>query len=475
MKRRSFIKTTATGSIGLAATPTILASNSWKGANDRINVAVIGIRGMGQMHIQGYQQQKNVEVVALCDIDKNLFPSRVQKHFIDKDLRKPKLYQDLRKLFENKDIDAVSIVTPNHWHALAAIWAIQAGKHVSVEKPCCHNIYEGQKLVEAAQKYDVIVQDGAEQRSNPCAISMADYLHSGKLGEVYMAKGMCYKWRNSIGSYPDGPMAPGEKFATNVESTDYVGPYTREYLKNVDYDLWLGPAREQAFNRNRFHYNWHWNWEYGNGDMGNQGVHELDIARWGLGVKLPVKITSVGGHFMFEDAQNTPNQLLSVFEFPEQNAGGDKKKLLQFEVRHWMSNSEGLSRPVEDEKNKYMTSSSNNIGNLFYGSEGYMSKNLNDWQVYKGKDKTLTETGEGLGDHYGNFIRAIRANDQTLAKASIEEGFYSCALIHLGNIAYRLGRTLEFDPKTMKFINDPDADKLLKREYRHPFNLPDYI
>lgn len=475
MERRNFIKTTTAGSIGLITAPTILANNNWKGANDRVNVGVIGIRGMGQSHIQGYQQQKNVEVVALCDIDTNLFPSRVKKHFTDKSLREPRLYQDLRKLFEDKDIDAVSVVTPNHWHALAAIWAIQAGKHVSVEKPCCHNIYEGQKLVEAAKKYKVIVQDGAEQRSNPCAISMADYLHSGKLGEVYMAKGMCYKWRESIGKYPDGPMAPGEKFATTVGNTEYVEPYTREYLKNVDYDLWQGPASEQPFNRNRFHYNWHWNWEYGNGDMGNQGVHEVDIARWGLGVKLPVKITAVGGHFMFDDAQDTPNQLMSIFEFPADKAGGDKKKILQFEVRHWMTNPEGLSRPVEDKNNKYMTSSTNNIGNLFYGSEGYMSKNLNDWQVYKGKDAMPLDTGEGLGDHYGNFIRAIRENEQALAKANIEEGFYSCALIHLGNIAYRLGRTLEFDSQTMKFKNDPEADNLLTREYRAPFKVPDRV
>ena len=475
MERRNFIKTTTAGSIGLATAPTILGNSSWKGANDRVNVAVIGIRGMGQMHIQGYQQQKNVEVVALCDIDKNLFPSRVKKHFSDKGLREPVLYQDLRKLFENKDIDAVSVVTPNHWHALAAIWAIQAGKHVSVEKPCCHNIYEGQKLVEAAKKYKVIVQDGAEQRSNPCAISMADYLHSGKLGEVYMAKGMCYKWRDSIGRYPDGPMAPGEKFATTVGSTDYVESYTREYLKNVDYDLWLGPASEQPFNRNRFHYNWHWNWEYGNGDMGNQGVHEVDIARWGLGVTLPVKITAVGGHFMFDDAQNTPNQLMSIFEFPAKKAGGDKKKILQFEVRHWMTNPEGLSSPVEDKNNKYMTSSTNNIGNLFYGSEGFMSKNLNDWQVYKGKDATPAETGEGLGDHYGNFIKAIRENDQAMAKANIEEGFYSCALIHLGNIAYRFGRTLEFDPKAMRFKNDTEADALLTRDYRESFKVPEHV
>ena len=206
MKRREFIKNTAASGIAVTAAPTILTGSRWKGANDRVNVAQIGIRGMGQNHIQEYLKLKNADVVALCDVDGNLFADRIKRHFTDKGFKTPKTYMDMRKMFEDKDIDAVSITTPNHWHSLAAIWAIQAGKHVSVEKPCCHTFHEGQKLVEAAKKYNVIVQDGAEQRSNPCGISMADYLHSGKLGEVYLGKGICYKWRDSIGSYPDGPM-----------------------------------------------------------------------------------------------------------------------------------------------------------------------------------------------------------------------------------------------------------------------------
>ncbi len=475
MERRDFVKKTSAGTIGMVAAPTILANSNWKGANDRVNVAVVGVGGQGQSHITAYQELKDVEVMAICDIDANIFPDRIKKHYTGKGLRAPKTYQDLRKLYENKDIDAVSVVTPNHWHALASIWAIQAGKHVSVEKPCCHNVFEGQKLVEAARKYKVIVQDGAEQRSNPCAISMAEYLHSGKLGEVYMAKGMCYKWRQSIGKYPDGPMQPDEKFALTLGGKNIEKPYTRDYLKNVDYDLWLGPAQIQPFNRNRFHYNWHWNWEYGNGDLGNQGVHEMDIARWGLGVKLPVKIAAMGGHFMFDDAQNTPNQLMVLFEFVNNHASGDKKKIMQFEVRHWMSNTEGFSHPVEEKNNSYMTSASNNIGNLFYGSEGFMSKNVNDWQVYKGREAKLSETGNGLGNHYENFIKAIRANNQDLAMANIEEGFYSCALTHLGNIAYRLGRTLIFDPDKMRFKNDPEADSMLTRVYRQPFQVPDQV
>ena len=475
MKRRNFIKTTSTSSLAIATVPTILTGSRWRGANDRVNVAQIGINGMGQSHIQAYNKLKNVEVVALCDVDENLFAERIKKHFTDKGLNEPRKYIDMRKMFEDKNIDAVSITTPNHWHTLAAIWAIQAGKHVSVEKPCCHNIYEGQKLVEAAQKYDVIVQDGAEQRSNPSAISMAEYLHSGKMGEVYMAKGLCYKWRDSIGKYLDGPMNADEKFAFTVGSNNYVAPYTKQYLSKVDYSLWQGPAPEQPFNRNRFHYNWHWNWDYGNGDMGNQGVHEMDVARWGLGVKLPTRISSIGGHFVFDDAQNTPNTQNTIFEFANPNGGSDKKKILQFEVRHWITNRELASKKGIETDNTYMTSSANEVGNLFYGSKGFMSKTVNDWQVFEGKDRTPTASGEGLDNHYQNYINAIRANDQKLAKADIQEGFYSCALIHLGNISYRLGRTLDFDPTTMKFKNDEAANQMLKREYRAPFVVPDKV
>lgn len=453
MKRRNFIKLTASGALTASVSPMLWGNTTqWKGANDRINVAVIGIRGMGQNHIQRYQSLPNVRVAALCDVNENHFRPIVQRHFTNKGLAKPKLYNDMRKLFEDKDIDAVSIVTPNHWHALAAIWAIQAGKHVSVEKPCCHNIYEGMKLVEAAKKYDVIVQDGAEQRSNPCALTMAHYLHSGKLGEVYMAKGMCYKWRDTIGHTPDGPVPPG-----------------------VDYDMWLGPAPKRPFNKNRFDYNWHWNWDYGNGDMGNQGVHELDIARWGLGVKLPRKISAIGGHFMFDDDQETPNVLMSHFEFDNPAGGGAKKKILQFEVRPWISNREGMADNLVEKDNNYMTSDANNIGNLFYGSEGYMEKNVNQWNTYMGKERKLGDSGEGIADHYANFCKAIRANDPSLAMGDIEEGFYSCALIHLGNISYRLGRSLEFDPEKMKFVNDKEADEMLTKEYRAPYIIPDKV
>jgi len=376
VSRRSFIKKTATG---LAAGVTFLPDKtSWAGASDRVRVAVIGIRGMGQNHISSYLKLPNVDVAALCDVDENLFDERVKTHFTDKGRKRPRIYTDVRRLLEDKSIDAVSIVTPNHWHALAAIWSIQAGKHVSVEKPCCHNFFEGRQLVRAAKKYNVIVQDGAEQRSNECSQSMARFLHEGKLGEVYLAKGLCYKWR-----------------------------------KGVHYDLWLGPAPKRPFSPNRFHYNWHWNWEYGNGDMGNQGIHEMDVARWGLGVKLPTRVCTMGGHVMFDDDQNTPNVLMSMFEFPNEQGAGDKKKILQFEVRHWVSNREDAMWMKADPNSStgYMSSSSNTVGNLFYGSKGYMAKTVNEWQAYMGKNREPGATGSGLGNHYANYINAIRNGD----------------------------------------------------------------
>jgi len=453
MERRDFIKKAGTSSIALSATPLLWGnSSSWKGANDKVRVAVIGIRGMGQSHIENYQKLKNVEVAAICDVDSNLFDEVIKKHFTDKGLKKPTVYTDLRLLFEDKDIDAVSVVTPNHWHTLASIWAIQAGKHVSVEKPCCHTFWEGQKLVEAARKYHVIVQDGAEQRSNPCAQSMTEYLHDGQLGEVYMAKGFCYKWRNTIGKAPIEPVPEG-----------------------VDYDLWMGPAPKKPFTKNRFHYNWHWQWDYGNGDMGNQGVHEVDIARMGLGVTLPTRISAMGGHFMFDDDQETPNQMMATFEFPNEKGMGDKKKMMQFEVRHWITDRGGLDLKTEETNNTYMTSSANTVGNTFYGSKGIMKKDVNNWETYLGKDRVPGESGSGIGNHYQNFIDCIRANEKSLNNAPIEEGFYSCALIHLANISYRLGRSLDFDPVTMKFPGDEQANAMLTKEYRKNFEVPEKV
>jgi predicted dehydrogenase len=449
MTRRNFLQQ------GSVATSALLlgTQRTWAGANNRVRVAVVGIHGMGQNHLKEYAALPDVEVAALCDIDENLFPEVIAKHFTSQNRRAPKTYTDLRELLADKEIDAVSVVTPNHWHTLAAIWATQAGKHVSVEKPCCHNFFEGRKLVEAAKKYRVLVQDGAEQRSNPCSQTMAQFLHEGGLGEVYMAKGLCYKWRKTIGHRDDEPVPKG-----------------------VHYDLWLGPAPQRPFNRNRFHYEWHWNWDYGNGDLGNQGVHELDIARWGLGVTLPTKVSALGGHVMFNDDQQTPNVLMAMFEFPNPAGGGDQKKLLQFEVRHWVSNSEDALWMKKSDTGEYMaTSAGNTVGNLFFGAKGYLAKSVNEWRTYLGEKREAGPTGKGLGNHYEVFVNAIREPKPETFNRSIQEGFYSCALIHLGNISYRLGRSLEFDPATLTFPHDQEANAMLTREYRPPFVVPEKV
>ncbi|MBI5684323.1 MAG: Gfo/Idh/MocA family oxidoreductase [Verrucomicrobia bacterium] len=449
MTRRNFLKQ------GSVATGALLIGThrAWAGANDRVRMAVVGIHGMGQSHIAAYNALPNVEVAALCDVDENLFPGVIEKHFTKKNRRAPKTYTDIRKMVEDKEIDGFSVVTPNHWHTLAAIYGIQAGKNVSVEKPCCHNFFEGQKLVEAAKKYRVLVQDGAEQRSNPCSQTMAQFLQDGGLGEVYMAKGLCYKWRKTIGHFEDEPVPKG-----------------------VHYDLWLGPAPARPFNKNRFHYEWHWNWDYGNGDMGNQGVHEMDIARWGLGVTLPTKISAIGGHFMFNDDQQTPNVLMAMFEFPNPDGGGDKKKILQFEVRHWVSNNEDGMWMKKAGTDGYMaTSAGNTVGNLFFGSKGYMAKGVNEWRTFMGEKREPGPTGKGAGNHYEVFVNAIRDPKPDEFNVSIENGFYSCAVMHLGNISYRLGRTLEFDPKTMRFPHDEEANRMLRREYRAPFIVPEKV
>jgi len=419
--------------------------NSWLGANDRVRIGVVGIRGMGFGHIRGYSGMDNVEVAALCDIDENLFPERV-KWLDDNGKPKPKLYTDIRALLDNKDIDAIVVATTNHWHALAGYWAVQAGKHANLEKPCTHNVFEGRQLIKASQKYNRFIQHDAERRSYPGFKSAMEFLHNGGLGEVYMAKGLCYKPRTSIGKQEDATIPDG-----------------------VHYDLWLGPAPKRPFNPNRFHYNWHWNWDYGNGEVGNQGVHQMDLAVWGLGVdgQHPIVITSLGGRFLYDDDGETPNSQISVFEYANPKGEGDKKKILQFEVRHWITNAEGGIR---------INDGWNTIGNLFYGSEGYMVIDLGgNWKTYMGRNREPGQTGSGSGSMRNNFVDAIRANDKSLLDGSIEVAHYSCTPIHLANISYRLGRTIKFDPVNEKCIDDPEADAMLTRNYREPFVIPEKI
>ena len=283
--RRDFLKFTGAG---VASTALGVKASSYSrivGANDHVRVAICGVRGRGNDHIRGFARVPGTEIAALCDVDENVLNHRLGD--IEKlSLPKPKSYVDVRKLLEDKDIDAISIAAPNHWHALMAIWACQAGKDVYVEKPCSHNTFEGRQLVRAVKKYNRICQHGSQSRSNPGMLEAIHHLSDGTIGDVYMARALCYKWRPTIGHATEEPVPAG-----------------------VNYDLWTGPAPLKPFTRNRFHYNWHWIWDTGNGEVGNQAIHEIDIARWGLGVGFPVCVSAMGGHFMFQDDQETPNIL----------------------------------------------------------------------------------------------------------------------------------------------------------------------
>lgn len=446
-----------------------LVGNRVIGANDRLVLASIGIRGQGNSLKRGFARLKNVEIKTLCDIDGNLAEERINdKRLADVATFKPGYQQDLRRVMEDKDIDGVIIATPNHWHALATIWALQAGKHVYVEKPSSHTVWEGRKMVEAAAKYNKIVQVGTMNRSRKVVQDAIKFIHDGGIGNVYMARGLCFKPRPNIGKYPDGPMKPGEKYKLNVASRTDEPTWDSAYLAKVDYDLWLGPAAKREFNRNHFHYNWHWHWDYGNGDTGNQGPHQFDIARWGLNKNdHPVKIRSVGGYFGDGNpsSQETPDLQTTMYEYAD-------GKVLEFGTRGGFTNAEdGIE-----------------IGNIFYGTKGYVIIDGDGrmWQSYFGAKK---EKGPGANipadkggsdplmptsiesPHYANFVAAIRANDPKLLTCDVLEGHMSSTLPHLANISYRVGRSLQFDGKTEKFVNDAEADKLLTREYRKGFEI----
>jgi predicted dehydrogenase len=458
-RRREFIKKGLIGTAGIAIGGVGFSARSYAsviGANDRINVAIVGLRSRGSAHIDEWcylKDKYNIRVVTLCDADEQFFAERSHTVF-DKTGIKPANVWDMRKVFDDKDIHIVSFATPNHWHAMGTIWACQAGKHVYVEKPCCHNIFEGRKMIEAARKYNVRVQVGFQGRSYKNIIDAIKFIHDGNIGEVYMARGLCFKPRDSFGIAKDSdPPA------------------------NLHYDIWLGPAPYRKYNEKRSHYNWHWYWDTGNGDSGNQGVHEFDFARWGLNKnEHPVSVYSTGGIYGInhdECSQETPNTQSSLFKY---NDG----TMLEFETRGRYFNREG-GLPI-------------GIGNIFYGTEGYLElqaweKRGGEWQAFRHREKepfASSKTTEGeqisptlLGpdstNHFSNFIDAIRAEKDELLHADINEGFYSSALPHLANISYRLGRELKFMGDYEKFANDPEADTLLTRVYRKPYVVPEDV
>jgi predicted dehydrogenase len=418
---------------------TAAQASGFQGANDRLRFAVVGVRGRGRDHIECVSKLPGASVAAVCDIDQaNL--ERAQAYSEKLGAGKPRGYADLRKLLDDRSIDAVAIATPNHWHALATIWACRAGKDVYVEKPVSHNLWEGRKMVEAARKYGRIVQAGMQSRSIAHKRRAIERLREGAIGRVYMARGICFKRRTSIGRGPDGPVPKG-----------------------VEYDLWLGPAPQRPFNPNRFHYNWHWYWDYGNGDIGNQGVHEMDIARWGLNVEgLPTRVFSDGGKYVYDDDQETPNTQHASFAY-----GGLR---LVFEVRGLLSNGEGS---IEFDGSNY-------IGNIFYGSEGFLCVDSKGYQIYLGDKAVKSEEMKAqepriwdTSPHFANFAAAVRSRKHTDLNADILEGHLSAGLCHLANVSYRVGRSLRFDRAAETFGKEADANALLTRNYRAPYTIPD--
>jgi predicted dehydrogenase len=440
--RRAFIKKSALGTAAVSMGITAISAKSYGrilGANDRVNLAVIGLRGRGKSLMDSFSKlyDDGVFIKTVCDVDTQyLDPSRERVAENQKGI-KPDAVRDMRKVFEDPDIHGVVMATPNHWHALGTIWAVQAGKHVYVEKPSSHNIWEGRKMVEAARKHNRVVQVGFQSRSKSNIIEAMNLLHDGGIGDVFMARGTCFKPRDSFGISPDS-----------------------EAPSTLDYDMWLGPSAYRPYNEKRGHYNWHWHWNTGNGDTGNQGPHQFDIARWGLDKRIhPVKVQSMGGIFGISPhdcSQETPNTQTSVFEYAD-------GKILEFETRGRFTNHEA-SLGVR-------------IGNIFYGTEGWMEISGSQWRAYReredipfaGSDVDAEDAAPSNKGHSANFIDAVRSGDHTDLNCDILEGHMSSVLPHLGNIAYRVGATLEFNGEYEEFIGNQEANMLLTRKYRHPY------
>jgi len=433
--RRRFITTSMQGTAGLAASVALASSpvaapailGRALGANERVRIATIGVRGRGRNHAESFASFDDVEVAAICDVDRRVMPELAGRIATRRGTQ-PRLVSDLRRVIDDASIDAVSIATPDHWHALATIWACQAGKDVYVEKPCSHTIGEGRRMVEAARKYARIVQHGTQSRSGEVFHRAKAYLDSGKLGKVLVAKVINSQLRADIGKQSDC-----------------------EPPADVDYDLWLGPAPKRAFNPNRFHYNWHWCWDYGTGDLGNDGVHAVDYARWLLGVEDPIAVSASGAKLHFDDDQETPDTQHVTFEF----AG----KHLVYEMRIWSPyNEHGMEN-----------------GAIFYGEDGCLELSPHGFRVFgRGNEAGPTEPGGARGEaHFRNFIDCVRSRETP--NAEIREGHLSSRLAHLGNIATRVGRRLRFDAEREEFAGDDDANRLLKREYRKGFEVPDTV
>jgi predicted dehydrogenase len=442
--RRIFLQSTA-GAAALAASGQVRAAGD---VNNRIRVAMVGVGGRSRAHLASLAElTSDVELAVLCDADETVLGKKageIEKQFG----RRIPTAVDMRRVFDDKSIDAVCFATPNHWHALGTIWACQAGKDVYVEKPGSHNIHEGRKMVEAARKYHRIVQHGTQCRSSPKIQEGMVRLKEGVIGDVYMARGMAYKTRPPIGH--DRPEPP------------YAG---------LHWDLWVGPAPERAYSQVT-HRRWHNFWNYGNGEIGNQGVHQMDVIRWGLGLDThPTRVQSMGGTFVHDDSQEAPSVQNASFAF------GGRELLVEFAIRHWYTNTEGGMGdifPFVDKKNA--------VGVIFYGSKGYMIvPDYTSYRTFFGPNREPGPSGVDTVDpmidlpHFRNFFAAMRSRKPSDLTSEILEGHMSSTLCHLANIAYRTGRTLNFDPATERFVGDAEADALLTRPARKMIAVPEVV
>lgn len=455
----------------LGAVTAAAASRVW-GANDKINVAIVGLGGRGSNHLTQYSHLAESRVAALCDVNQSA-REVAQAYLARNSFEKAKEYEDMRQAFADPGVDAVSIATPNHWHALAAIWAMKAGKDVYGEKPACYNIYEGQKMLDVQKATGKLMQVGSQHRSTPFKIKAIAALQQGLIGKVYMSKGLCFKRRPSIGHTADAPTPAG-----------------------LNWDLFLGPAPMRPYNEKRFKYYWHWFWATGNGDIGNQGVHEMGIARWGLGdPQWPKTAVAFGGKLGIDDDTETPNTLMVGFNY------GDRE--IMFEVRGNLTGGEGSRQgrvitagpaagragrgaappaAPPDAAAPTTVGPANNpinvaVGNLFYGSEGWAAMSDQGFQAYKGESSEIVMEerpqrgpgGDTTGLHMQNFLQACKSRKAGDLTDPLSNAVYSAYLCHLSNISYRSGRklTLEAGPK---FTGDAEATKMLTRDvYRKPY------
>jgi predicted dehydrogenase len=443
--RREFVKKSASVAGGVVVAPAYIRNMITDSPNDRVNIALVGIsgerkleRGMingrGRIHIQKYAEIPNVMIKTICDVDERLFPG-VADTVEEKFGSRPGTEVDFRKILDDKDIDAVSLATPDHWHALHTVWACRSGKDVYVEKPAHHNVSEGRKMIEAARKYERIVQNGINPRSSRANKEAIKFIQEGRLGNVYMGRGIVYRHRVTIGHTPDSPIPEG-----------------------VHWDTFLGPAPYRPFNLNRYIYNWHWFWDTGTTEFGNNGIYRMDMARWAMGLNThPVKVHCTGGKYGRDDDQEVPNVMTAVYEY----ANG---MIIQNEVRSLYTNPEGL----EDSGDCFI-----------YSDKGWMTIG-NGFKTYFGpknepgpsfSDEDFPE--EEKSDNWKNFIECVRSRRADDLDCDIAEGHLSATIGHLGVISYRTGRKLEFVKE--KFVKDPEADKLLTRDYRAPYVMPDPI